>query len=197
MPHIVGVPRVVAALSIYPALSLALGLALASPALAARKPDVSVQPVACGGCGPAGPAVRKVVARAVRSRGLRVTTEIPLAAGTGQYYTWAREVGLKAFVSTELETLGRRRRATFLVWSGHNGGVVGRWTVTARAADLPRVVARGFWPRLGPSFRRAKLPPEWRPVAPGPTQRIDAGLSRDEAIGGYHAGRRRRPLTLQ
>jgi hypothetical protein len=138
------------------------------------------------------------VARAVRARGLRVTTEIPRAEGTGQYYTWARELGLKAFVSSELENLrGRRQRATFLVWSGHSGGIVGRWTVTAGAAQLPRAVARGFWPRLGPSLRRAQVPPEWRQLGPGPTQHIDAGLAQDESIRAVHAGRRRTPLMLR
>ena len=86
---------------------------------------------------------------------------------------------------------GRRQRATVLVWSGHDGAIVGRWSVVAASAQLPRVVARGFWPHLGRSFRRAKLPPEWRQMTPGPTQRIDAGIASDDSITGLHVGRRR------
>jgi hypothetical protein len=164
----------------------ALAGGVSRSAVAARKPEIAVQPVE----GRGGQVLRRVLVRTVRARGLRVTTEIPKAEGTGQYYTWAREVGLRAFVSSELENLGRRQRATFLVWSGSSGGVVGRWTVTAPTKKLPRAVARGFWRRLGTSFRRAQLPPEWRQMAPGPTQRINAGLAQDEAIGGTRAGRR-------
>jgi hypothetical protein len=171
----------------------ALVLAVTPAAWAGRAADVAVQPVE----GSQGPAVRRVVVRAVRARGWRVTTQIPKAAGTGQYYTWAREVGLRAFVSTEVENLGRRQRATFLVWSGHSGSIVGRWTVTASAGQLPRAVARGFGPRLGRSLRRAKLPPEWRQLGPGPVQRIDAGIAQDEDIRAYHAGRRRSRLLLR
>lgn len=173
-------------------LSLLLGGAAVvapSPASAAQRPAVSVQPVE-GAKGAA--QVRRIVARTVRARGLRVTTEIPKAAGTGQYYTWARELGLRAFVTGELVQLSRKRqRATFLVWSGHDGAVVGRWSVTAPERLLPKAVARGFWPRLGRSFKRAHVPPEWREYGPGPTQRIDAGFAQDESITGYHAGRRR------
>jgi hypothetical protein len=172
-----------------------LAVTVVAPAHAARRAYVAVQPIDGP---PGGPQLRKVVVRTVRARGMRVTTEIPKAEGTGQYYTWARELGLKAFVSSELETLrGRRQRATFLVWSGHNGAIVGRWTVTAAAAQLPRAVARGFWPRLGPSLRRAQVPPEWRQISPGPTQRINAGLAQDEDIRAVHAGRRRTPLLLR
>ena len=85
----------------------------------------------------AGAAVRATVVRVVRRKGLRVTTGIPRAEGTGQYYTWAREVGVKAFVAGELETRGQRQRATFLVWSGNSGSIVGRWTVVGRTGQLP------------------------------------------------------------
>jgi hypothetical protein len=156
----------------------------------ARRPEVAVQPVV-GGSGEVAQKVRREIARSVRSRGLRVTTDIPRAEGTGQYYTWAREAGLRAFVSTELMGRGRRQRATLLVWSGHDGAIVGRWSVVAAKDNLPRVVGRGFWPHLGRSFRRAKLPPEWRQMTPGPTQRIDAGLASDDSITGLHVGRRR------
>ena len=172
--------------------AIALAATAIQPAQAARRAYVAVQPI------DGGSSLRKVIVRAVRARGMRVTTEIPKAEGTGQYYTWARELGLKAFVSSELETLrGRRQRATFLVWSGNTGGIVGRWTVTAGAAQLPRAVARGFWSRLGPSLKRAQVPPEWRQIGPGPTQRINAGLAQDEDIRAVHAGRRRTPLMLR
>ncbi|HEY0709588.1 MAG TPA: hypothetical protein VGG33_22445 [Polyangia bacterium] len=154
----------------------------AGGAVAVARPDVAVQPVV----GESRGLIRRQIARTVRAKGMRVTTEVPQAEGTGQYYTWARELGLRAFITGEVESLGRRRRATFLVWSGHNGSVVGRWTVTAPAKQLPRAVARGFWPRLGRSFKRAQLPPEWRQpkMTPGPTLRIDAGLAQDETVEG-------------
>jgi hypothetical protein len=183
----VGVPRLLLAFC------LAATATLAGPGSAWARPEVAIQPID----GASGPAVRKVVVRAVRAHRMGVTTGVPKAAGTGQYYTWAREAGLRAFVSSEVENLGRRRRATFLVWSGHNGGIVGRWTVTARKEQLPTAVARGFWARLGPSLRKSRLPAEWRPVGPGPTQRIDAGLAQDEDVRGYHAGRRRTSLLLR
>jgi hypothetical protein len=173
---------------------LALGLVLgvgASPA--AARDLVSIQPVH----GTGGPQVRATVLRLVRRKGYRVTTGVPHATGTGQYYTWAREAGLTAFVATELVPVGRRgqrRRATFLVWSGHDGSIVGRWTVTAPARALPGAVARGFWRHLGRALVRAEPPPEWRQMSPGPTLRIDASSSHDGDIGGkgVYAGRRGR-----
>ncbi len=197
--HTVGARCVLVAVTVAASFAASGALALtAGPVQAERRPVVSGQPVdGVRVDGPGKNAVRRAVVRSVRSRGLRVTTDIPKAQGTGQYYTWAREVGLKAFVSSEVIQIGRRRRATFLVWSGHDGAVVGRWTVSARPQELPRVVARGFWPRLGPSFRKAQVPPEWRQIGPGPTQRIDAGRGDDETIAGHHLNRRRRPLSLR
>jgi hypothetical protein len=149
---------------------------------------VSVQPVA----GPGGEQLRATVTRLVRRRGFRVTNDLPGATGTGQYYTWAREAGLTAFVATELTPVGKRRRATFLVWSGHNGSVVGRWSVTTRAHTLHTAVARGFWRNLGRAVARAQPPPEWRQMAPGPTLRIDASSQYDGEVVGMHSGRRSR-----
>ncbi|HEY0712911.1 MAG TPA: hypothetical protein VGF45_09575 [Polyangia bacterium] len=170
---------------------LAAGVTVSAASEAFARPEISVQPVV----GEVRGQIRRQVARTVRARGLRVTTEVPAAEGTGQYYTWARELGLRAFVTGEIEKLGRRQRATFLVWSGHNGSVVGRWTVTAPAKQLPRAIARGFWPRLGRSFKRAYLPPEWRQqkLPPAPTMRIDAGYAQDESVEGrrFASGRRR------
>jgi hypothetical protein len=168
--------------------ALALAM-LAAPAWA--RPRVSVQPIEGAG----GAAVRATVVRIVRRKGHRVTTGIPRAEGTGQYYTWAREVGVKAFVSGELETRGRRQRATFLVWSGSSGSVVGRWTVRGRTGKLHQQVARGFWRHLGRAVARAQPPKEWREMSPGPTLRINAGSKFDGDIVGAlpsHAGRRPR-----
>ena len=156
--------------------------------VAQARSQVSVQPMS----GPAGPQVRATVVRIVRRKGLRVTTGIPQASGTGQYYTWAREVGVKAFVAADLERRGKRERATFLVWSGNSGSIVGRWTVTARTGALNQVVARGFWRHLGRAVRRAQAPVEWRDMAPGPTLRINAAARHDGEIVGMHAGRRPR-----
>jgi hypothetical protein len=176
--------------SIRVACTLAAGSALlASPplAIAERGPAVSVQPLE----GYNGARVRREVARVVRSRRYRVMTEVPRASGTGQYYTWARELGVTAFVVGELVNLGRQKQqATFLVWSGHNGSVVGRWTVRAPSNRLPRAVARQFWRRLGPALRRAKPPPEWITPSPAPTKRIDAGYGDDEDIAGVNIFRR-------
>lgn len=185
-----------AALPAGPLLGAALGsllvlgaLCLGAPEAQAARARVSVQPIS----GDVGPQLRSQVVKVVRRRGFRVLTEIPSATGTGQYYTWAREVGLTAFVSGELERLGRRRRATFLVWSGHTGSIVGRWTVTAPTARLPKAVARSFWRRLGPALHRAKPPAQWRELSPGPTLRIDASSSHDgEVVGAHYSGRRRR-----
>ena len=160
----------------------AASICLGSPPALAARGRVSVQPMT----GEGAPRLRAQVVRLCRSKGMRVYTEIPTASGTGQYYTWAREVGLTAFVTGELHTVGRRKRATFLVWSGHNGSVVGRWSVTATPAALPQAVARGFWTRLRPAFMRAKPPAEWRELGPGPTMRINAGASYDGDIAGSH-----------
>ena len=177
-----------------PALSFAIAVLalamLAAPAALAR-PRVSIQPIE----GVGGAQVRATVVRVVRRKGLRVTTGIPRAEGTGQYYTWAREAGVKAFVAGELETRGRRQRATFLVWSGNSGSVVGRWTVAGRTGTLPRQVARGFWRHLGRAVARAQPPAQWREMSPGPTLRINAGSRFDGDIVGSlpaHAGRRPR-----
>jgi hypothetical protein len=169
---------------------LVLGaVCLGSPEAHAARPRVSIQPIA----GEGGPRLRSQVVRVVRRRGFRVLTEIPSATGTGQYYTWAREAKLTAFVSGELENLGRRQRATFLVWSGNTGAIVGRWTVTAPTTRLPQAVARDFWRRLGRALHRAKPPAQWREPAPGPTLRIDAGSAHDgEVVGTHYSGRRRR-----
>jgi hypothetical protein len=172
--------------------SLLLGVALTlapAAAQAGRAPMVSVQPLD----GHNGARLRREVARLVRARRYRVVTEIPKASGTGQYYTWAREAGITAFVVGELSRVGPRQRATFLVWSGHDGSVVGRWSVTAHANQLPGAVARNFWRRLGPALRRARPPSEWQAprMSPGPTQRIDASSDDDEAIRGINITRRR------
>ncbi len=157
------------------------------PAQAARAKMVSVQPLE----GRNGERVRREVARVVRGRRFRVVTEVPKATGTGQYYTWARELGLTAFVVGELVNLGQRQRVTFLVWSGHDGSVVGRWTVTASSSKLPTTVARHFWRRLGPALRRARPPGEWIEPPPGPTIRIDASSRQDDDIVGADIRRRR------
>jgi hypothetical protein len=162
--------------------------AKAASSSAARNRLVSVQPVP----GPEGPQLRATVTRLVRRKGFRVTNGVPQASGTGQYYTWAREAGLSAFVATELVPMGKRRRATFLVWSGHDGSVVGRWTVTTRAPALRAAVARGFWRNLGRAMARAQPPHEWRQLPQGPTLRIDASSQHDGDIVGMHAGRRGR-----
>ena len=80
---------------------------------------------------------------------------------------------------------------TFLVWSGHDGSVVGRWTVTAATDKLPTTVARHFWRRLGPALRRARAPGEWHNApGPGPTIRIDASSEQDDDIAGVNVSRR-------
>jgi hypothetical protein len=168
-----------------------LAIAVMAPGAALARPRVSVQPIAGAG----GPQLRATVVRIVRRKGMRVTTGIPTAEGTGQYYTWAREAGVKAFVATELVTVGRRQRATILVWSGNSGSIVGRWTVAAPAGQLPRNVARGFWRHLGKAVARAQPPAEWRELPPGPTLRINAGSRHDGEIVGASVSSRsgRRP----
>ena len=143
-----------------------LALATLSASAAEARPRVSIQPIE----GVGGAQVRATVVRVLKRKRLRVTTGIPRAEGTGQYYTWAREAGVKAFVAGELETRGQRQRATFLVWSGNSGSVVGRWTVVGRTGQLPRQVARGFWRHLGravaPGAATGTISRRWRPAPP-------------------------------
>ena len=86
---------------------------------------VSVQPLE----GRNGERVRREVARVVRGRRFRVVTEIPKATGTGQYYTWARELGLTAFVVGELIRAWAAASAS-PSWSGR--GTTARWWVAGR-----------------------------------------------------------------
>ena len=164
-------------------------LALPLPALAAAG-RVSVQPIA--GAGGAG--IRKQLATILRNKGYRVVTDVPEVSGTGQYYTWARDHALRAFVATELVKVGKKRRLTVLVWSGHDGSVVGRWTVRARPRGLSRRIAREFWRRLGPALRRSRFPNEMTPVGPAAPMRIDASYEEDEAVIGINVARRQGPL---
>ena len=195
-PRAPGAPRRVRAGRVsIAARALALSIAAAAvlftavPAARAARARVSVQPIA----GEGGAKVRDEVARVCRRRGYRVFTEIPAASGTSQYYTWAREADLTAFVSGELESVGRRQRATFLVWSGRTGAVTGRWSVTAPPAELRRAVGRDFWRRLGRAMQRARPPAHLRNLSPGPTIRIDASSIHDgEVAGSHYSGRRRR-----
>jgi hypothetical protein len=126
--------------------------------------------------------LRQLVARIVQDRGFRPVTGLPRYEGTAQYPVLARDYQLAALVTADMEDLGQRQRITFLVWSGHNGSIVGRWTVAASTTVLPRTVSKGFWAHLGPAIRRARGPgstsstPHMTPARP---MRIDASNPED------------------
>jgi hypothetical protein len=169
-------------------------VAVAAPAPAFALPTVAVQPVAVQAASPGegdgGASVRDQVARIVRSKGFRVKMNMPQASGTGQYMTWAREHALTAFVVTELEVWGKGKyqKATFLVWNGIDGSVVGRWSVAAPTKKMGKAIAKSFWKRLGPALTQAQAPPGEQPVGPAPPMRIDASSAYDDAMvsdGGF------------
>ena len=126
--------------------------------------------------------LRELVARIVQERGFRPVTGLPRYEGTAQYPVLARDYQLAALVTADMEDLGQRQRITFLVWSGHNGSIVGRWTAAASTPVLARAVSKGFWAHLGPAIRRARGPgstsstPHMTPARP---MRIDASNPED------------------
>jgi hypothetical protein len=160
----------------------------AAPTRAFALPTVAVQPVSVQTAGPgeggSGASVRDQVARIMRSKGFRVNMNMPQASGTGQYMTWAREHALTAFVVTELEVWGKGKyqKATFLVWNGIDGAVVGRWSVAAPTKKMWKAIAKSFWKRLGPALSQAQAPPGEEPVGPAPPMRIDASSAYDDAV---------------
>jgi hypothetical protein len=179
--------------------ALAVGLVwvVTAPTRALALPTVAVQPVAVQTAGPGdggGATVRDQIARIVRSKGFRVNLRIPQASGTGQYMTWAREHALTAFVVTELEVWGKGKyqKATFLVWNGIDGAVVGRWSVAAPTKKMGKAIAKSFWKRLGPALSQAQAPPGEEPVGPAPPMRIDASSAYDDAMVSDGGFRRRR-----
>jgi hypothetical protein len=142
-----------------------------------RGTRVSVQPIG----GEIGPAVRAQVARLLQHRGFRVLTSVPAASGTSQYPGLARENRLAAFVVADVTERGRSATVTFLVWSGEDGGVIGRWSVWAGEKKLGKAIAKGFWKNLGRALAEAKAPPS-DDAPPPPVLRIDAGSPLDESI---------------
>jgi hypothetical protein len=165
---------------------LGFASATATPARAAAPRDrIAVQPTEGDGA----PALRQQVAGLLRGRGFRVTTRIPRAAGTAQYFTWAREHDVAAFLVSEVVTRGRSQRVTFVIWSGNDGAVVGRWSLFAPTRKLGRAIAKSFWKRLGPAIERAHGPPSTKPLGPAPPMRIDAGSAHDEGVVGSRVTR--------
>jgi hypothetical protein len=174
------------------AAGLLMGVA-AAPAVAA--PTVAVQPVAVqpeesGG----GPSVRDQVARIVRAKGFRVNLAMPAATGTTQYVIWAREHAVTAFVVTELQTWGKGKygKATFLVWNGVDGAVIGRWSVSSPMKKMWKAIAKDFWKRLGPALEFAQPPDSEVPVGEAPPMEIDASSSYDDSVVSSGGFRRRR-----
>ncbi|HET6280331.1 MAG TPA: hypothetical protein VFH73_05180 [Polyangia bacterium] len=141
-----------------------------------RSPKVSVQPIE----GENGPLLRNEVARLVRARGFHVVTSIPRVDGTAQYVLLARDHHLSAFVTGDLDFSRRRgmATATFLIWDGATGSVLGRWSVTAAPRRLARTAARGFWKNLGRALDAAYPPPLPLDEDPAPPMFIDASDSR-------------------
>ena len=131
---------------------------------------VAVQPIG----GDLGPAVRGQIARLLRSRGCRVVTTLPRVEGTGQYLTMAKDNRLAAFVATDLEERGHWASVTFLVWDGASGNVLGRWSASALAKNLPKAIAKGFWKNLGPRFDGAQVPPS-EEIEEAPPMYVNAG----------------------
>jgi hypothetical protein len=153
---------------------LALATTLASPAGPLPGTRIAVQPVS----GEAGAAVRAQVVRILRARKFRVVTSLATVSGTAQYPGLARQRRVAAFVVTDLEENPKRVSATFLVWSGLEGSVAGRWTVSAHPKKLAKAIDKGFWKRLGPALLAARTPPSGK-LPPAPPMRIDAGSRLD------------------
>jgi hypothetical protein len=171
---------------------------VAAPTVTVASPTVAVQPVAVQSATDegesAGAHVRDQVARIVRNKGFRVNMGMPQASGTAQYLTWAREHALTAFVVTELETWGKGKyqKATFLVWNGNDGSVVGRWSVAGPTRTMWKAIAKNFWKRLGPALEQAQAPPSNEPVGQAPPMLIDASSAYDDAVVSDSGFRRRR-----
>ena len=101
-------------------------------------------------------------------------TSLPRYEGTGQYPSLARDHHLAAFVTAGVEEKGRWQQATFLVWNGLTGSVVGRWTASAPTTALASAVGKGFWQHLGPAILRAQAPPLPPTLDQAAPMRIDA-----------------------
>jgi hypothetical protein len=155
--------------------------------VAAAAPRVAVQPFS--GPRPDSEQVRRMVARIVAKHGFRVLTSIPAVAGTGQYPQLARDKEVKAFVVADTDVRGQRVSATFLIWQGLDGSVVGRWEMAASKRKMARIVGKEFWKRLGPAVEKAIAPPS-NHLPPAPTMRIDASSSSDEDLRGRRLGAR-------
>jgi hypothetical protein len=150
--------------------ALVLVLATSEQALgAAAAARVSIQPLD----GAIGSSLRQQIARLVRGHGFQVVTSIPRVDGTGQYLALARDHRLTAFFCGDLEEHRTRQTLTLLVWDGAEGSVLGRWSASGPARQLPKLLAKGFWKHLGSALERAKAPPS-DTLAPAPPLRIDA-----------------------
>jgi hypothetical protein len=156
------------------------------PAVRAK---IAVQPIV----GPNGSALRSQVVQILRGRGYRVVTSLAPVTGTAQYPGLAKENEITAFVVGDIEPRAHSHSVTFLVWTGSDGSVVGRWSVAAPPRQLCSAVSRGFWPRLGHSLARVKTP--FAPkIAPARPMRIDAADDLDEPIVSDSFYRRRAPV---
>lgn len=157
------------------------------PCIAAAAPRVAVQPFS--GPRPENEQVRRIVARIVAKHGFRVLTSIPAVSGTGQYPQLARDKDVKAFVVADTDVRGQRVSATFLIWQGVDGSVVGRWEMAASKKKLAQIIGKGFWKRLGPAVEKAMAPPSTY-LPPAPTVRIDASSPYDDDLRGRRLGSR-------
>ncbi len=160
---------------------------LAPWAAAAARPRVAVQPFT--GPSPEKEQVRRIVARIVARHGFRVLTSIPAVSGTGQYPQLARDKEVKAFIVADTDVRGQRVLATFLVWQGLDGSVVGRWELATSKKKLAQTMGKQFWKRLGPAMEKALAPPSTR-LPPAPTMRIDASSPHDGELRARPIGAR-------
>jgi len=142
----------------------------AAPRAAAAAPRVSVQPIG-GSEGTACASLRAQLARLVRAHGFQVLTSIARVEGTGQYLTLARDHRLAAFVAADLEEHKIRQTLTILIWDGGQGSVLGRWSASGPAKQLPKLLGKGFWKHLGPALEKARAP-EPSVLPPAPTVRM-------------------------
>jgi hypothetical protein len=153
------------------------------------RPRIAVQPIA----GANGPALRSQIVQILRVRGFKVVTSLPPVTGTAQYPGLAKENEITAFVVGDVEPRAHSHSVTFLVWTGLDGSVVGRWSVAAAPQQLCGAVSRGFWPRLGRSLTKIRAP--FAPkIAPARPMRIDAADDLDEPIVSDSFYRRRVPV---
>jgi hypothetical protein len=132
---------------------------------------VAVQPVS-GAPTLLGASLRAQITRLLHDRGYRVVPSMPSVEGIGQYQALARDHRLTAFVVSDLDDRKIRKTLIMLVVDGAHGSVLGQWSISGRATDLGKVLAKGFWKHLGPLLEKSRAP-DAPAMQPGPPVHTD------------------------